>query len=137
VDGEYVLIIKQNKIRTRIGYGEVYGYYNVGVKYRAVTKAESQHHFGYAEVIDDSALILYSRKVKGYKSSHTDFFYSKTLTGEIKELTMDNLKYDFSSYPEFIRKATALYEAGKKAFRQKDAQGNYYINTIYKETVKN
>jgi heavy metal efflux system protein len=135
-DGSNALIIRQRKIKTRIGFGEVYGYLNDGIKYRAVTKEDNKQHYGYAKVIDDSGLFLYSKVTRVHKSTHIDFYFSQTPTGNIKELTLDNLKVDFSENPEFIRKVTALHEANRKALREKDSKGNYYINTIYKETVK-
>jgi heavy metal efflux system protein len=129
--------IKQGKVKTKIQYSGLYGYFLNGEKYRAVKKEDVSRHFGYAKLVDQSGLFLYSKRQQVYKTTHTDFFYSKALDGEIKELTIENLEMDFGEHPDFVKKVKELYEANRKSLHATDSDGSFLVNRIFNETIKN
>lgn len=131
-----VLVIKQGKSKTKINFGEVFGYYNQGDKYRALSKTENKRHYGYLKVLDESGLVLYSKSKLVYKSPHVDYYFSKTPTGLIHNLTLENLKKEYAEFPDFLKMVTKLQRDNQNELHKQDEQGNYRINIIYSETIK-
>lgn len=131
-----IIMISEHK-REKFPFGSIYGYKVNGNMYRPVQKSGIHSHSGYAEIVDQSGLVIYIQRIHLYKNSHTHFHYSKTINGVIKPLTIENLEGDFSFAPDFIVKVKALREINRKALYKKDAQGRYEINNIFNETVKN
>ena len=99
-----VIVMRQGK-ESRHKFGEIGGYYKDGYRYRAFgDKVRWLHPYGYYKVVDDAALIIYSKRISGRQ---TLYFYSKTLSSPIKRIQPKNIREDFAEYPEFVKRASA------------------------------
>lgn len=129
-----VLVMKQGKNETKYFYGEAYGYLLNGNKYRAVPKSgKLLSHYGYAKLIENGGLKLYSRKSHGYKMSHMDYYYSVSDSDLMRPLNRKNLGSDFASYPEFVNRVNLL--SNKHSLYAQDSSGKYELNKLFCELV--
>jgi len=111
-------------------FGTVYGYCNDGVKYRKYgSKTKLFSSYGYCKVMDESALIIYSKQSRHHRSNgYVWHYYSKSPTSEIKLLTLKNLKRDFSDNPGFI---DVMSRSMKRKDYLRESNGRLLINEIY------
>lgn len=105
-----VLKVCRNGKMDRYRYGQVFGYFQNGVKYRVYRKGAVFSEGGYCEVLKEGALPVYKGRSTHHRSNgHVVYYYSKGLSGTLRRFTIRNLKIDFSDDPDFLRNAIAQY----------------------------
>lgn len=93
-----IIVKLKNKQKLVFGSEDIWGY-------QSKDKSIYRYYNGeFIEVRKIDTLNFYSKKRYGYKSSHTDYYLSKTLDSEMFKLTTRNLKKYFSDNPCFIGK---------------------------------
>lgn len=123
-----VLLTRKGEIQ-KFSFGDIYGYFKDGAKFRSYGKKELFASYGYYQVVDESGLIIYSRITPGHRSEHKWYYYSATLNSPIHRLNPRDLRKDFKQNPEFVRLAI-------KAYKEKTLLTEMQINDLYNTTVK-
>jgi hypothetical protein len=97
-----VVVIRDGK-KQRFNYHQLSGYYQNGFRYRAYgDKWRLFSRYGYYQILDDSGLIIYSRKSSNYKSGgYTWYYYSISIDSPVRALIRRNILKDFHDQPEF------------------------------------
>ena len=114
--------------------GTIYGYNNCGKVSRYFKGGkELNAQEDYYELEEVGNLVIYSSIL----ISDAEIFYSLDLTSPIHRLTLQNLKSDFKNYPDFLSEAKKINKKPGEGLGTRDAQGNFQINQIYEETIKN
>ena len=127
IDFRNNLIVVREGNQTLLRYGTIAGYYKNGCRYRAYGKNKST--YGFYKVVDESGLIVYSRRVSNPKTGgHTWCYYSKTIDSQIRSLTAKNIRLDFHDNPGFIK---AVFAAMKSSSLMDTNDGRTKINELY------
>jgi hypothetical protein len=113
--------------------GTIYGYSDCGKIFRYYHGGkELNAQEDYYQLKEAGGMIIYSSAFV----SGEEIFYSLTLTSPIHRLTIENLKQDFKSYPNFIEVAKKLNQKPADGLSTKDENDKYEINILYSEKVK-
>jgi hypothetical protein len=129
-----ITLIRDGK-KSKLSYGDLSGYYKDGFRYRAHgNKKKFFESYGYYKVLDDSGLIIYSKRSTTHKTAgRLWFYYSFSIDSPIRSLTPASLREDFAEYPEFLDLAIAAHKNGTIVTNVNDA---LLINTLYLTKVK-
>lgn len=126
------LVVTRNGNQTVLPYGSIAGYYKNGSRYRAYGKRKSS--YGFFKIVDDSGLIIYSRRVSTPKTGvHTWCYYSTSIDSPIRSLTAQNLRKDFNDNPGFVE---AAIKAMKTRSLMETSEGRTKINELYASNVQ-
>lgn len=143
VDKDNYIAIALNKLKsyrngrvTKIPLRDIYGYYQDGVKYRIYRKQTLFDRYARYQVIDESALVVYTCKARGYKRGGYAFYYwSGNNTSPILRITRKNLQEQFSDHPDFVGRVTKQPEF--KKLHVTDTLGRTTLNRYYQSMVVN
>ena len=128
LDNNLVLVRKGDK--QKIDFGNVAGYYQDGVRYRAYGSKGFFSLHGYYKVVDDTGLIIYTRRSKNHKTGgRTWYYYSVAPDSPIQKIKPSNLKKDFAGRPEFVAQSIKAYRNG--TLFVKIPNGELRINELY------
>jgi len=115
-------------------FGTLSGYYKDGYRYRAFGKKSWRGTYGYFKVLDDSGLVIYSKRSHNHKTGgKTFYYYSKALDAPVRKLTAKNLRKDFPQDPAFVDAVTETLQ-GQVFLTQKN--GHTLINDLYHSRAK-
>lgn len=129
------LTLKDGGKKRKYAHGSLWAYQRGDDVYRYFDEATTFGTYGYHKILDQSGLIIYSKKEScGYRMSSTCtyYFYSKDLQSPLKKLNLKNLKKDFPN-ASFIAEAEKLEELTERD----EKSGNFKINNVYLLTFKN
>ena len=124
-----VLLIRHG-LEQRYKFGTLSGYYKDGYRYRAFGKKSIFSASGYYKVLDDTGLIIYSKRSgSNHKTGGKTFYYYSTgWDAPVRKLTKQNLKEDFLHDPVFVDAATSTLQ-GQVFLTEKN--GRMLINDLY------
>lgn len=132
--GKKLLVYREGEPK-KYKFGDVYGYCQDGSRYRVGYKRKWFSDYGFYKVLDDSGLVIYTKPSRHHRSNgYTWYYYSQSLTSEIKRLTEDNIEKDFSEYPEFIKAISELIKNNEE--NKMSNEGKLLINTNYAALIK-
>ena len=128
-----VMVIRRG-FEQKYKFGTLSGYYKDGYRYRAFGKKSVFAKSGYYKVLDDTGLIIYSKRSGNHKTGGKTFYYYSTgWEAPVRKLTKQNLKEDFSQDPAFVNAATSTLR-GQVFLTQKN--GRMLINELYLSRAK-
>lgn len=90
------------------------------------------YHGEFLKVRQIDTLIVYSRSRPGYKTSHTDYYLSKTLDSEVFGLSMKNLEKHFGDNPCFLDKINNELKWYQEYASFDKSKGTFKIVEFYK-----
>lgn len=124
---EFLLV--RNGERVKFNSREINGYYKDGYKYRTFCQKGILKDCGFYKVVDDSALIVYTRKSHNQKTNgRIWYYYSIAQERPIKRLNTRNIRKDFYQRTEFVD--LAIFSLKNKTFMQ-IADDQLMINKLY------
>ncbi|MBA4054612.1 MAG: hypothetical protein C0490_07865 [Marivirga sp.] len=121
------ILLYRGPEKAKFKFREVYGYLDKGERYRNFGAIKFFTKYGFAKVVDDRGLVLYSAIYATYKVGRIHYFYSLTKDSPVKEFSKRNLRKDFAGNTEFLQAMMKL------KFRDYSSQtnGRYLINDLY------
>lgn len=126
-----VIVKLKNKQKLIFGPDKIWGY-------QSKNKTIYRYFNGeFIEVRQIDSLVFYSKHRAGYKSSHTDYFMSKTLDSEVFKLTSKNLKKHFSDNPCFIEKINKELKWYQDYSSFDRSKGSFKLIEFYKACKQN
>lgn len=125
------LVVYRGPEKAKFKFREVFGYVDKGERYRKFGEIKFFTEYGYAKILDDRGLILYSAMYASHKVGRIHYFYSLSKDSPIKYFSKRNLKKDFANNTEFLQAIEKL------RFRDYGTQtdGRYLINNLYLKTI--
>jgi hypothetical protein len=124
------LKVYRNGIQKKYRFGEVFGYYQNGIKYRAYRRHLFFDRPAYYKVVDDSALIVYSNKSTGHKGPHyTYYYYSVNAGSPIIRISSRTIAKSFESNPDFVDQVNKAIR--NKTVVQQDSTGVTELNKLF------
>lgn len=141
IDSRNYIVVALNKLKCyRNGQPmsfrlrDIYGYYQYGKKYRAFRRRTFFDRYSCYEVIDESGVIVYSRKSAGHKrGGYTFYYWSVDASSPITRVTRKNIRKAFVSHPDFVKQVSG--EIGRKALYMPDDGGKTRFNEYYQRLV--
>jgi hypothetical protein len=129
-----VILVRDGK-KSKLNYGVFSGFYKDGFRYRAHgSKKKFFSSYGYYKILDESGLIIYSKRSATHKTAgRTWYYYSLSIDSPIKRLTPGNLREDFADYPVFLDFAMT---ARKNGTLVTNINNRLLINELYLKKVK-
>lgn len=118
------IILKSDTTKIIYKPGDIYGYYDDGIKYRYYEEKGVFTPYGYFEILDTKGLIIYFQRKHSKYGSYENYYYSSQDSGKIKSLSNSNLESDFQN-PDFVNEIKSLKNLVAKL------NENYQLNIIY------
>lgn len=128
------LVIHTTNNEVTIPYGSIYAFTLEERVYRADGRKGLFHWYGYYEVLDTNEIVLYSRKIHHRKGGPAiNYFFSESLTGSIKMLTMQEVRKTFKDHPAFIEAVNRAFRKDYSVLTEKDASGSTLFIRLYQQ----
>lgn len=119
----------RNGTKTKYRFGDVYGYYQNGVKYRAYREHLFFDRPSYYKVVDESTLLVYALKSSGNKGHHyTYYYYSLDAGSPIIPINKRTIIKAFAENPDVLN--TIKQAIRNKTIVQKDSTGVTELNKL-------
>lgn len=126
------IILHEGPNREKFRFKDIYGYRFNGEQYRKFGAIKLFQKYGYAKVIADQSLKLYSAHYAVHKVGRTHYFYSKSANSPLRYLSKKNLRSDFSDNTKFLQSVKGM--TYKEMISQKD--GKYLILELFEKSLK-
>lgn len=119
----------------RYAYGSLYGYAVGTTRYRAYGTSGLWRSYGYYQIEDEGALIIYSRKIHRRKGGPAvTYFFSKTADGPIQRLTLHELRNAFPERTEFLTRVAPYFNRRFSELIRYSDHRHLLITELFSET---
>ena len=125
------IVLKRGPERTKFKFNDVYGYSSNGERYRKFGEKKLFHKCGYAKVLDDRSLTLYSAYYADYKIRKTHYFYSLSPESPLRYLSKRNLRKDLPDNKTFLHLIKGLNH--RKMISH--SEGKYLLSELYEKSL--
>lgn len=124
------LKVFRNGSKVKYRFGDVYGFYQNGVKYRAYRRHLFFDRPEYYKVIDESSLMVYSLRSSGHKGPHYSFFYYSLKPGSpIIPINKRTMTKAFSTDPDLVNRVKKAIK--NKTIVNQDSTGVTELNKLF------